>query len=125
MKIMVLDDNAEIISMLTMMIYSAYGRENCEVFAGRNGEDGLALLKDNVHPDVILTNLRMPLMDGLTFISEVRHNTAWNDVRLVMMSALSTSDVVNAATASGAEAFLRKPFTYQDLKAVLDNFLFA
>ena len=124
MKIMILDDNPEILSMVTTMLYNAYGRDNCQVVAGRNGQEGLALLKDSAgSPDLILTNLRMPQMDGLTFLGEVRHNAAWDTIRLVMMSAQSSAETVTEATASGAEAFLQKPFTYRDLTTTINDIL--
>ena len=124
MKVMVLDDNAQILTMLTTMLHNAFGQEACEVVSGRNGQEGLALLnEDAARPDIILTNLRMPRMDGMTFVSEVRHNTAWDNIRLVMMSALASSDIVNQAAEGGAEAFLRKPFTYRDLTATINHIL--
>jgi two-component system chemotaxis response regulator CheY len=122
MKIMVLDDNPEILSMVTIMLHNAYGRETCHVVAGRNGQEGLELLKD-ASPDLILTNLRMPQMDGMTFLGEVRHNTEWSSIRLVMMSAQSSIETVSKAKEGGAEAFLRKPFTYRDLTTTIDDIL--
>jgi two-component system chemotaxis response regulator CheY len=124
MKIMVLDDNPEILSMVTIMLHNAYGQDTCEVVAGRNGQEGLELLKDeDASPDLILTNLRMPQMDGMTFLGEVRDNTAWSSIRLVMMSAQSSLETVNKAKAGGAEAFLGKPFTYRDLTTTIDDIL--
>jgi CheY-like chemotaxis protein len=125
MKIMVLDDNPEILSLVTMMLHNAYGQETCDVVAGRNGQEGLNLLQkdDGASPDLILTNLRMPQMDGMTFLDEVRHNTDWNNIRLVMMSAQSSVETESKAKEGGAEAFLRKPFTYHDLTSTIDEVL--
>ncbi|MBZ0299935.1 MAG: response regulator [Anaerolineae bacterium] len=122
MKVMVLDDNPAILSMVTMMLQTTY--QDCQVVSGRNGEEGLALLsRDEIRPDVILTNLRMPHMDGLKFMREVRDNTAWDQIRLVMMSALGTAEVVTQAASDGAEAFLSKPFTISDLKSTVSQLL--
>jgi CheY-like chemotaxis protein len=124
MKIMVLDDNPEILSMVTIMLHNAYGRDTCHVVAGRNGAEGLELLNDeDASPDLILTNLRMPQMDGMTFMGEVRHNTEWLNIRMVMMSAQSSLETVSKAKEIGAEAFLRKPFTYRDLTTTIDDLL--
>ena len=62
-------------------------------------------------------------MDGMTFVSEVRHNTAWDNIRLVMMSAQGSADIISQAAAGGAEAFLRKPFSYRDLTTTISHFL--
>lgn len=124
MKIMVLDDNPEILSMVTIMLQNAYGQETCEIVAGRNGQEGLELLKDeDASPDLILTNLRMPQMDGMAFLGEVRHHAEWNQIRLVMMSAQSSAETVTRAKNGGASAFLRKPFTYHDLTTTIDDLL--
>ncbi len=124
MKFMVLDDNPEILSMVTIMLQNAY--RDAQILAGRNGAEGLALLEsEDTSPDIILTNVRMPQMDGMTFVSEVRHNTAWDSVRLVMMSALSSAEVVTEAADKGAQAFLRKPFTLRDLLATVNQVLGA
>ena len=124
MKIMVLDDNPEILSMVTIMLHNAYGQDTCRVVSGRNGQEGLELLKDeDASPDLILTNLRMPQMDGMTFLGEVRHNTEWSNIRLVMMSAQSSVETVSKAKEGGAGAFLRKPFTYRDLTTTIDELL--
>ncbi len=124
MKIIVLDDNPEILSMVTIMLHNAYGQDTCRVLAGRNGQEGLDLLNDeDSSPDLILTNLRMPQMDGMTFLGEVRDNTQWSSIRLVMMSAQTSVETVAQARRGGAEAFLRKPFTYRDLTTTIDDVL--
>lgn len=124
MKIMVLDDNPEILLMVTAMLHSAYGSDNCMIISGRNGTEGLTLLLEGDEtPDIILTNLRMPHMDGMTFVAEVRHNNAWDKIRVVMMSAVTSSEIMSQAITSGAEAYLRKPFTYRDLTTMINDML--
>ena len=115
---MVVDDNPDIVSMLSMMLPRVV--DNCQVVSANNGSQGLDLLK-NMTPDVILTNWRMPQMDGMTFLSEVRQQSAWDEIRLVMMSALATPDVQDEASANGAEAFLSKPFTLVDLRLLFQG----
>ena len=113
MVIMVVDDNPDIISMLAMMLPHVV--DDCKVISARNGAQGLTLL-ENITPDVILTNWRMPEMDGMTFLREIRRRSVWDTIRLIMMSALATPDVQEEASANGAEAFLSKPFTLVDLQ---------
>ena len=118
MVVMVVDDNADIVTMLSMMLPRVV--ENCEIVSAANGAEGLALL-DNIQPDVILTNWRMPHMDGMRFLSEIRQQAMWDQIRLVMMSALATPDVQNEASAHGAEAFLSKPFSLIDLRLLFQQ----
>ena len=118
MQILILDDNPEIIDLMSVMLHSAFGKENCQIISGHNGREGLALLAEST-PDVILTNLRMPQMDGMAFMTEVRRQKDWDHIHLVMVSALATPEILIQARANGANAFIRKPFTMRDLKTVL------
>jgi CheY-like chemotaxis protein len=122
MQILILDDNPEIMDLMTAMLYSVFGRENCQIVTGQNGQEGLTLL-EQITPDLILTNLRMPHMDGMTFLHEVRRQKHWDHIHLVMVSALATPEILIQARRNGAEAFIRKPFTMRDLKTVLTPML--
>jgi CheY-like chemotaxis protein len=123
MKFLVLDDHPDMLAMVKTMLRSAYGPE-VEIHSGRNGLEGLTLLEaDSAPPDIILTNLRMPEMDGLEFMSEVRHRPTWDSARLVMMTALHTADIQQQAAAGGAHGFLPKPFNLRDLRTIIDRVL--
>ncbi len=124
MHIMILDDNPEIIELMTTMLHSAFGKDNCQIVTGHNGLDGLALL-NQVIPDVIFTNLRMPQMDGLTFASQLRSRSDCDHIHLVMVSALANPEVMADARARGVEAFIRKPFTLRDLKLAVSRLMEA
>ena len=119
MRILVLDDNPDILVLVSTMLQRTF--ESCQVVTGRNGTEGLAALENPDHtPDIILSNLRMPEMDGLAFVREVRRNTGWDSVRVAMMSALSSQELIDEMYASGAESFLAKPFSYNDFKSLMD-----
>ena len=120
MRVLVLDDNPDILALVSAMLQRVFG--TCQIITGRNGAEGLdALAEPDSKPDIILSNLRMPKMDGFTFVREVRRNTDWAGIGVVMMSALSTQDIRDEAHAIGAEVFLPKPFTYQDFKTAMDE----
>ncbi len=123
MLLLVVDDNPDIISLVTTMARRIFDPDDCQIISGRNGLEGLDLLQiTQPVPDVIISNLRMPQMDGLTFLREVRSHVEWSKIHLVMMSATQTAEARGAAEASGAEFYLGKPFTLNDLKNVLTSF---
>lgn len=68
-KVLVLDDEKEILE-LWHWHFRLWG-EKVELFTGVNGEEGVALLKDHKF-DLIITDFKMPVMDGLDFIARVR-----------------------------------------------------
>ena len=123
MILLVVDDNPDIISLVSMMALRILGGDKCQIISGRNGQEGLELLQAaESMPDVIISNLRMPQMDGLTFLREVRARPQWSDIHLVMMSATQTAEARHQAAASGAEFFLAKPFNLNDFKDLLAHF---
>ena len=86
----------------------------------RNGNELLALL-ESVKPDVVMTDISMPGMDGITAIAEI--HTRFPDVRVIVLSMYDTVDFVKRAVANGACGYLMKdapPFELeQALRSVM------
>jgi DNA-binding NarL/FixJ family response regulator len=86
----------------------------------RNGNELLALL-ESVKPDVVMTDISMPGMDGITAIAEM--HTRFPDVRVIVLSMYDTVDFVKRAVANGACGYLMKdapPFELeQALRSVM------
>lgn len=76
-------------------------------FGARNGLEALLLL-DQLHPDLVLLDISMPDMDGLTVLERIRDNPRWHDTPVVMMSAISDQESVGKAFALGACEYLVK-----------------
>jgi len=117
-RILLLDDNAEMVTMLRLVLE----QRGYEVMWGRHGEDGLKLLNQSKRtPDLIISSLLMPTMDGLAFLDEVRGNPDWSCIPFVMMSAVLSEDRKRTTFEHGADAFLAKPFRFEDLNKTLHN----
>jgi len=117
-RILLLDDNIEMVTMLRLVLE----QRGYEVLWGRHGEDGLKLLRQSKHnPDLIICNLLMPTMDGIKFLDHVRGNSEWASIPFVMVSAVSSEERKRAAFEHGADAFLAKPFRYEDLNKTLNH----
>jgi CheY-like chemotaxis protein len=82
------------------------GGHEC-VMAG-SGEEALSLLQER-RPDLILTDLRMPGMDGLALLRAVRQHVP--PIPVVVVTAYASEATAREALAAGASAFLAKPFT--------------
>lgn len=115
-RILLVDDNADIINLVKTILE----RWGYEVFSGRNGEEGLHLMS-STQPDAIISNLRMPRMDGMAFLEHVRDRAEWAAIPFVMMSALRSEEYTNAAMERGANAYLAKPFQFADLQNLFTN----
>lgn len=122
MLILLLDDNPDILTLLSMMIQHALSPQPCQFISARDGVEGMALLDAGYVPDLIFTNLRMPYMDGLNFMRQVRSSSRWARIPLVMVSADQTPGIRQAARDSGADTFMSKPFDYTTIKTVLNRY---
>ncbi len=116
--ILLLEDNADMLAMLSQVLeWGGYS-----VIGGRSGHEGIARLTEAHRlPDIIISDLLMPGMDGIAFLRQVRENPDWADIPFVMMSAYSSSAERQNAIQHGANDFLVKPFNLEDFQAVLNR----
>jgi CheY-like chemotaxis protein len=84
------------------------------VQAVSNGQEALARL-DEVRADLVLTDLVMPVMDGLGLMRALRQSPTLNRVPIIVMSASASNDTRAEAVESGCAAFLPKPLKLGDL----------
>lgn len=112
--ILVIDDEPALRSVLCTML---------EVFGFSVVEAGSATfaltLLEEIKPDLVLTDIMMPDMDGLTLIRKLKAEPAWSEIPALVISAKTTADDRMAAELAGASGFLAKPFSAADLKAAL------
>jgi len=88
------------------------------VEVARNGKQALAVLKEREF-DVMITDLRMPDMDGMMLLK--RAKDAWPDMPVVMVTAFSSIDRAVEAAQAGAFFFVTKPFKLADMRILLDK----
>ncbi len=115
-RVLVLDDNAEMVTMLRLVLQ----QQGFEVFTGRSGEEGLKILH-NLAPMLIISSLSLAKMDGLAFLDAVRANPEWSTSAFVMTGSQPTNEQRWAAIEHGADAFLAKPFRFDELQKILYN----
>lgn len=90
------------------------------VLEAGTGEEGLALARQQ-RPDMILLDVMMPGMSGLTVARELAADPALARIPTVMVSALGTSGDVDAGLATGVRAYLVKPFSPWELLNTIDD----
>ena len=97
-------------------------RYGLEVHTAYDAGDALFRLRAK-KPDLILLDLKMPQMDGLSFIDQLRSKSRWSKIPIVVVSAKTAKEDQKAALEAGANRFLPKPFSSEDLKKVLGEFV--
>jgi DNA-binding response OmpR family regulator len=104
------------------VIKEALNSEGIEVIIAGNAMEAMYLLQQ-FSPDLILLDVMMPDVDGLTLLSWMRENGGERHVPVCVVSAKTMPEDRQAASRAGADGFLAKPFTMADLKATLAEFL--
>lgn len=111
--ILIIDDNKELLWMLKDILSDEYA-----ILTAENGEEGLALLKQET-PDLIITDIMMPKVDGITLTKQIKSNKHTVHIPLVILSAKNTTDEKIEGIESGADAYIPKPFNTQYLITVI------
>lgn len=109
-SIMIVDDSATMRQILGHTLRQAgYG-----VIEGVNGQDALNKLQGQ-HVELIITDLNMPVMDGITFIRQVRRLPAMRGTPVLMLTTESQAEKKQEGKAAGATGWILKPFQPEKL----------
>ncbi len=96
--------------------------EGCQVAVARNGEEVLAQVRAN-RPDVVVMDIQMPGIDGLTAIRLLRGEAASATLPIIALTALAMSGDRDRCLAAGANAYLAKPVSLRDLMETISALL--
>lgn len=107
-RILVVDDEESMRHMLSELL----NKEGYDVDAAQNGEEALIRIEENEF-DLVLCDVRMPKMNGLDFLREVK--TKKLEPAIIMMSAYSTVDLAVEAMKRGASDYISKPFKTDEI----------
>jgi two-component system, chemotaxis family, chemotaxis protein CheY len=116
MRALVIDDSKTMRRIVSRVLVGL----GYEVVEAADGQQALDALAAGPLPDLACVDWNMPVMDGLTFVTEVRANRAWRDVTLMMVTTESEHGQIVRALAAGAHEYLIKPFTADALREKLD-----
>ena len=117
-SILVLDDSAS----MRQMIKVTLGENGHSIKGAANGVQGLQFAKAAPF-DLIITDLNMPEMDGLTFIREVRKLPNYLGTPVLFVSTETSEAVRQQAKAAGATGWISKPFSPEQLRRVVEKVL--
>jgi DNA-binding response OmpR family regulator len=110
-KILVVDDEADIRKVLQEILTAA----GYQVLTAADGRDALPItLADQ--PDLIITDIRMPKLDGLTLCRALRGHPDTADIPVVILTAGNTAEQMQASFEAGADDFLPKPLNPEEIK---------
>lgn len=81
-----------------------------------NGQEALAVLQNENEPiDALLTDVNMPVMDGVQLLCAIRQSPVWKSMPVLMITTEAGAEAVVDAVAKGATGYIRKPFTAAEI----------
>jgi CheY-like chemotaxis protein len=109
-KLLVVEDDEEILA-LEARILGSVGT----VQVARDGHEALARIQEGYVPDVVVTDVMMPGMDGLALARQLKRDPSTSSIPVVMLTARGSPQDVTAGVHAGARHYLTKPFTAAQL----------
>ncbi|MFB2924232.1 response regulator [Aerosakkonema funiforme] len=117
-RILVVDDNPDLRSYVSRVLQAS----GFEVLTARDGAEGFGVAKAN-HPDLIVTDLMMPMVSGLEMIRMIREQQDLKGTPIILLTAKVDEDTRIEGTELGADIYLAKPFNDRELLAAVRNLL--
>ena len=116
-EVLIIDDNVDIRTYLRSVLSEKYN-----VSEAADGKVGLELARKIV-PDIVLSDIMMPVMDGLAFCQQLKTDKAISHIPVILLTARSLDEQRAEGYEHGADAYLSKPFSLRLLLSRIDNLI--
>lgn len=117
-KILVIDDSQDITQALQILLVA----NNYQVFVANNGLDGIKMAGE-IKPDLVILDIMMPEVDGITVCERMRENRTTRLIPIVMLTAKTRQDDIVTGLEAGADDYITKPFRIKELLARIASVL--
>ena len=117
-RVLVVDDEVNIVRLIQVNLE----RQGYQVETANNGAQALAKIRES-RPDLLVSDVMMPEMDGLELLSTIRRDPVLNDLPVIMLTAKAQDANVMEGYTRGADMYLTKPFNPAELIAFAKRIL--
>lgn len=117
LKLLIVEDNDDLRAFLVSILCHEY-----LVIQAENGQQGLEITKSDM-PDFIITDVMMPIMDGLTMIHQIKQNNDICHIPIIVLSAKASLDDKLQGLREGIDDYITKPFSATYLKQRVENII--
>lgn len=117
-RLLIVEDNFRLLRVITVYLEKA----GFEIMTARDGRDAILRLAETI-PDLIVSDIMMPGIDGFAFAASVRSNARTDLIPIIFLTAKDTRADRIAGFKAGVDAYLVKPFEPEELVAVIENIL--
>ncbi|MFZ4806017.1 MAG: response regulator [Hyphomicrobiaceae bacterium] len=115
-RVLVVDDSPTVRTLVSLTLVKA----GLDVVQAHDGAEALVQL-DRHEPDLIITDLNMPVMGGMDFMKAVRASPAHGGTPVILLTVEANAEKISSFRAAGAVACMTKPFTAAQLVSVVDT----
>lgn len=116
--VLVVEDHEDTCVLLSYLLEM----RGCRVLEAKDGEDAVRLAAA-MHPDLVLMDISLPLLDGLTATGRIRQRPALRDVPIVFLSGHAEASFRAEALARGGNDYLVKPFAVAEIERIIERHL--
>lgn len=120
-RILVVDDEVDLERLLKMRFRKQIKAQEMELLFAYNGQEALDILSVDSQIDMVLTDINMPEMDGLTLLGKL--GELYPNLKAVVLSAYGDMNNIRKAMNAGAFDFLTKPINFEDLSITIEKTL--
>lgn len=120
-KALVADDSKSMLALYRRILTDL----GFEPLLAANGQEAYAYVENAEFADVVITDMNMPVMDGLELVGKLRASLGYDETPILMVTTESENSQRDLASKAGVNAFITKPFKPEDLKAKLIELLGA
>ncbi|MBB6215235.1 YesN/AraC family two-component response regulator [Anaerosolibacter carboniphilus] len=113
LKVLYVEDEEEVLEQMQFFLKKRVGR----LITAQNGKEGIASFKENF-PDMVISDLKMPVMDGISMARELRKVS---DVPIIITTAFSDQDMILKAVDVGIEKYIIKPLDAKELLEAMEK----
>ena len=113
-SVMIVDDAEAMRGFLAAIVHDElhFG----PIISVKNGAQALATLHNDGPVDLMLIDINMPEMDGISLVKEIRKRSGWNEIKIIMVTTETQMDSVDSAFALGVDSYIMKPFSPASVK---------
>ncbi len=116
-KILIIDDEIKLRETTSELLSIA----GYDVYEAQDGLDGLSKV-NQVNPELIICDVMMPRLDGYGFLEQMKSNN-YPNIPILFLTAKTELIDLERGIALGAKAYILKPFTFQELKRIIEHHL--
>ncbi|MBU4010093.1 MAG: response regulator [Proteobacteria bacterium] len=120
-NVLIVDDSSSMRAVIKKVI-KASGFNVGNYFEAGDGIEGLKIL-ENDWIDLVLSDINMPNMDGMLFLSEMKKNELFSSIPVVMITTEGSEAKIQEAIRLGSSGYIKKPFSPVDIKNILSRLM--